>query len=274
MISRAGLYPELSETYHTVQHTPTLALTQSRIKVLLNETPFDMINAQERKSDEMDFGSIVHALALGKGARFSIAPYDDYRTKEAREWKAEQVANGVIPIKADKYAEAEEIAGIIRYAIERTLKGEPYQTEVPFFWQEGDVWCQGCLDIWCPSLLVALDPKITRNVGKRAQSHIVNMGWDYQAAWYRRGLEAIMPEHAGRIRFANILIKPDAPFTSRTVMLNEAWRDSAERECLRALAIFERCQKENRWPGYSEDIEMLDVPAWALHERMMAEMEE
>lgn len=272
MITAPGLYPELSETYQNGRgkHTPTQALTQSGIKVLLNETPYDFRNPSPRKSDEMDFGSIVHALALGKGAKFVVAPFDDYRTKAAQTWRDEQIEEGLIPIKQAKFDDAESIAGIIRAKLHRLFKGKPYQTEVPFFWLEGETWCGGMADAWCESELLIADPKVTMRIGQMARSQMINFGWDMQAAWTLRGFNAIFPQHAGRIRFANILIKPAQPFTSRVVALNESWRHSAERECERALRIFQHCMKYNEWPGYPDGIEALDEPAWAMNARMMA----
>jgi hypothetical protein len=274
MITEPGIYPELSDRYFTENLTPSPYLSQSGIKILLNETPFDYRNPPARKATgDMDFGSIVHAIALGKGSKFAVSPYDDYRTKDARAWRDETIEAGIIPVKADKWQDAVDMGEVIRSKVEKLLGGAEYQTEVPFFWQEGETWCGGMMDIWCPDLLVAIDPKVTKIVGKRAPAHIVNIGWDIQAAWYRRGLEQILPDDAGRIRFVNLLIKPEAPFTSRAIMLNEAWRSSAEAECIRALRIFQRCSAANEWPGYSDEIEALDAPGWTLNERMMAEME-
>lgn len=269
MIEHPGIYPEAP--YRTENLTPTPYLTQSGIKVLLTETPADFRHPSRKPaSTEMDFGSIVHKLALGKGAQFAVSPFDDYRTKDARAWRDDTIEAGLIPIKADKYDDAMKIAAAIIQKINHVLQGAEYLTEVPFFWQEGGVWCGGCMDVWCPDLLIAIDPKVTNRIGRRAQSHMINMGWDIQAAWYRRGLEKIMPDLAGHIRFANILVKPDEPFTARVIALNEAWRHSAEQECLRALRIFQTCQANDEWPGYPDGIEELDAPTWALNERVMA----
>lgn len=268
MITAPGLYPELSETYHSIQHAPTRALTQSGIKILLNETPFDYMNPPEKKSAEMAFGSVVHTLALGKGARFSVSPFDDYKTKDARQWRDDTNAEGLIPIKAEPFQNAQKIATIIKNKIDRVTQGEHYETEVPFFWQEGETWCSGMLDIWCPALLFGADIKITSILGKRLRAHVVNQGWDLQNAWYTRGLAKIMPEYAGRIRFGNILVHPKPPHNSRLTMINTGWRDSAEDECLRALTIFGKCMETNTWPGYPDDFEMLDIPAWTLKERI------
>lgn len=271
MITAPGIYPELSERYHAEALTPTRCLTQSGIKVLLHETPFDYANPpEEEPSEEMNFGSIVHSLALGKLERFAISPFDDYRTKDARAWKEETIAAGQIPIKADKYDEAELVAAAIRDRLHSLIGDADYFTEVPFFWQEGETWCCGMADIWVPSLSLVIDPKVTGNIGLRAQSHIINMGWDIQAAWYRRGLEAITGQP---VRFCNILAKPEHPFTTRVIGIGEGWHHSAEMECLRALRIFQECEASGVWPGYP-DMEELDAPAWLLGQRMMAEVME
>lgn len=285
-VQAPGLYPEFADRYFTEQLTPTRCLTQSGIKTLLSETPADYKYGVRKQSSEMGFGAIVHALALGKGARFVVSEYDDYRTKAAREWRDEVVSAGRIPIKPEKYDEAQKIALVIQARIEQALGGAPYETEVPFFWQEwinysgGSVpqgkiepvatWCGGMLDVWCESLSIALDPKITGAVPS-PQRAMVNFGWDLQAAWYRRGLERIFPSRAGHIRFANILVRPVEPFTSRLVTLNEGWRASAEQECQRALRIFQDCQRSGVWPGYADGIEEMDAPTWLLTQRALTE---
>lgn len=272
LIKEPGIHPDLSATYHTTRHTPTRALTQSGIKTLLTQTPLDFITPREKKSAEMAFGSVVHKIALGKGSAFAVSPYDDYRTKEAREWRDIQLLRGVIPIKPDAYDRAELAAANLRARIEQLCEGEHFETEVPFFWLENDTWCSGQMDVWCPALLLAIDAKVTKMVHGAAPAAILRNGWDYQHAWYRRGLEKIMPEYAGRIRFVNLLAFPEPPYLVRTITISEAWRDTAERECLRALRIFDRCTAENDWPGYPDDIETLDMPPWAMRERLEAEM--
>lgn len=275
LITKPGIYPELSDGYHSGGYEcPTRPLSQTGIKILLNETPADFMAPRKPSTRAMDLGSVTHALALGKGAKFSISPFDDYRTKDARQWRDDTIAEGLIPIKASEYADAKAMADIIKAKINHALGGADYQTEVPFFWQEGDTWACGMLDVWCEEKLVAIDPKITKIIGKRARAHMVNIGWDIQSAWYRRGLDAIFPQYAGRIRFANLLIKPDAPYTHRLLTINEAWRQSAEMECERALRIFQECMATNNWPGYPDEIEVLDAPSWTLKERIEAGMME
>lgn len=271
-VTKPGVYPELSEAYFGKRLTPTKALTQSGIKILIQETPFDFKNPTEKKSKEMDIGSIAHALALDKGKKYIVSPYDEYRTKEARAWRDDAIAEGIIPIKEKDYVDAKAVADILKAKMRHLLGDAKYETEVPFFWQEGETWCGGMIDLWCEEKLICLDPKLTTFLHGKARNHVINMGYDIQGAWTLRGLGKIFPEYEGRIRFANLLVKPKAPYTSRAVAINEAWRMSAEQECLRALRIFERCMATNEWPAYPDDIEMLDIPSWTLRERIEAEM--
>ena len=274
MITIPGLYPDLA--YHSpIRHTPTRALTYSGIKILVTETPENFIAPRTKKSEAMNFGSIVHALALDKGDKFQISPYSDYKTKDAREWRDEVIEQGDIPIKPADYAEAADMAKVIKRKIHVALDGAKYQTEVPFFWQEGETWCSGMADVWCEERSMVIDPKVTSRIhGEIARAHIYNQGWHLQSAWYRRGLEAIMPERAGRLVFANLLISPDEPYTSRLISVSEAWRHIGERECLRALRLFDQCMATDTWPGYPQEVEVLDAPVWAAMRAMDAEAQE
>lgn len=120
---------------------------------------------------------------------------------------------------------------------------------------------------------MVIDPKITQRV-HRPDGQIAAFGWDIQAAWYQRGLAAINPEWAGRVRFANLLIHPQPPHRHRMVQISEAWREIAEGDCLRALATFRRCMADNYWPGYADSIEMLEPPPWAVRQAMDREIME
>lgn len=277
-ITTPGIYPNITPAGYHRGITPDYALSASGIKILLNETPFDY-RYRKRKpaTDAMRLGDVAHQIALNQGKGFAISPYDDYRTKEAREWRDEQIGAGIIPIKQDAFDEASEIAIIIRYRINRALDGADYLTEVPFAWIEqtehGETWCTGMMDVWCPERGIIIDPKITPYLhGDKARAHIGNMGWHWQNAWYRRGIGKIMPYLEGRVRFKNILVHPDDPHTSRVVEISEGWRAGAEQDCLRALATFAECQSTGIWPGYPED-EILDEPEWSTRMRLMKELE-
>lgn len=271
IITEPGIYPELSCQYQVRASTPTRALSYSGIKILLNETPLDFITPKPRKSEALGFGAIVHRLALGKGSEFEISPFDEYRTKDARAWRDDYLAAGKIPIKAEQYSDAERCASVIRARIFEACNGEPYETEVPFFWKEGETWFSGMMDVWCPSLNLVIDPKTTAKIAT-FQTEISRFGYHVQSTLYRRGLDAIRPEFAGRHQFKLLAVSTEEPFLSRLISISEGWRTGAEMDIEHAKAIFERCMANDEWPGYPSE-EIMDEPSWQMRARMERELE-
>lgn len=271
-VTAPGIYPELSDQYHGRRLTPTKALSYSGIKILLEQTPADFIAPPKPRTDEMSFGLIVHKMALGKGEKFEISPYDKYTTNAAREWRDDCLANGHIPIKADKYEEAAAMSAIIVDRIKRALDGADYETEVPFFWKEGETWFSGMMDVWCAELNTVIDPKTTGNV-HQFDREITKFGYHIQSTLYRRGLDAIRPEFAGRHNFKLLPVSTDAPYTSRLISISEGWRTGAEMDIERALRAFNGCMATGEWPGYPDE-EIMDEPSWQMKLRMDREMAE
>lgn len=290
MITAPGIYPDITPIQYFAEPCPFPACTNSTIKTILAETPADAryehaaLNPDREviaANAAMITGDVVHQLALGKGRGIAVGPFDAWMSKEAKAFKAKALEDGLTPITEGKYAEAQTMAAVVKARIEQTLeqiarkRGLPtpseYQTEVVFAWVEntayGPIWCRGMADIWCEELAFIGDPKITGALtNDRIQGHTHKQGWARQGAWYTRGFGAIIPELAGRLIFANILIKPKPPYTERCVSPMEAWRTAAERECEKGLNIFAHCLTSNRWPGYAEGIEMLEAPPWALRD--------
>lgn len=297
-ITKPGIYADITPTEYFAEICPAPACTNSTIKTLLEETPADAWYAHgalnpDREliaaSAEMITGDLVHQLALGKGRGFKVLDFDSFRTKDAQKERDEAIALGLTPVIAEKFAEAEKMADIVRGRIEQTLSAiarkrgvaEPadYQTEVVFAWIEetrwGPVWCRGMADVWCEDLAFIGDPKVTPALtNSRIVGHAQKMGWARQAAWYQRGFASIIPALAGRLTFANILVKPKPPYTARATAPSEAWRTVAERECEQGLATFAHCLSAGIWPGYQEGVETLDAPGWLLREMEIEEEED
>lgn len=271
VIDKPGIYPELSDQYQSRRLTPTKALSYSGIKILLEKTPADYIAPPKERTKAMSIGAIVHKLSLGKGDKFEICPFDDYKTKAAREWRDDCLSDGKIPIKNDEYNDAKTMADVIIDRVKRALNGANYETEVPFFWKEGKTWFSGMMDIWCEELNTVLDPKTTANVHS-FDREITKYGYHIQSALYRRGLDAIRPEFAGRHQFKFLPVSTDAPFISRCVSISEGWRTGAEMDIDHAKVIFERCMTTDTWPGYPDE-EIMDEPSWQMRARMERELE-
>jgi hypothetical protein len=280
VISAPGFYPNLSPADYFAEPCPAPALTNSGIGILLGQSPAHFAAAhpaigqpaEKRISTAAQYrGSLVHRLALDKGADWQVIDAPDYRTKAAQEAKAAAEGAGLIPVLACKIKEAEAMASVIRQRIADAVQGQPYQTEVVIAWQERGLWCRAMLDVWCPALSMAWDVKTAQDISDLAMGRAFARGYARQDAWYRRGLDAVTRD-PGRNRFGFLFVEGDAPHLSRTASIDEAYRDGSDNECERALSIFGRCMAANSWPGPGHYT--ATPPSWRVREWMDAEIEE
>jgi hypothetical protein len=196
--------------------------------------------------------------------------------------------NGLTPIIREKFEVAQAMADVMKAKIKAALKwigakdgliepdgGWPYETEVVIAWQEetahGAIFCRAMLDVWCEPLLTILDPKFSdRFYPGIIERHMPQMGWDMQAAFYTRGIEALVPNAAGRVTFANIMVSDKPPHRSRRVKIEESWRYSSQLEIERGIGLFAMHLKAGVWPEFPDGIETLSAPPWLLAQRMDA----
>jgi hypothetical protein len=292
MIDKPGIYADIPPTEYHAGICPERALSSTAIKTLLTRTPADYRYGVRKSTPAMKMGDVAHQIALKAGKGFAIAPYDDWRTKDAKAFRDAAIESGLTPIKQADYEVAETLGHRMRLSLQETLsaigasygvvepeEGFAFQTEAVMAWQEqthlGPIWCCGMMDVWCAELGVILDPKFSNRVYPGViEGQMAAMGWDMQAAFYRRGAEAIWPEQAGRIRFVNLVMSPDAPHVSRAVEIDEAWRYSCESEINRAIRIFAECSKRDVWPGFRSGVETISARNWTIAERMARELED
>jgi len=255
-------------------------LSKTSASILVNKSP---LHARQRKlrevpddtSDEMDLGTIVHALMLGKSGNRRIVTLDfpDFRTKAAKAARDEATARGDVPVlahkiewisaKAKKLVTACEVLGFV-FAGER---------EVAIEWSDftsgGDeVVCWGALDhlIVAPSRATIIDLKIVESAHPRsATKHITTFGGDIQAAAYTRAVTALHPHLAGRVSFVFLFCELHSGAVT-PVRLGGTFRKLGEMKWQRAVDTWARCLREDKWPAYATETITVDAPPWAIDE--------
>jgi hypothetical protein len=283
-----GLFPEMPFADYLADPAPEPSLSNSGMGILLAKTPLDFAFQHPRLNPDPErladtaaqvMGNVVHRLALGKGADYAVLPEEfvDFRKDAAKEFKRQAIECGKVPILAEKFKEAELLAKIARERIERALDGAAYQTEVVFLYQEmteaGPIWCRGMLDVWSEEAATVLDLKITGQIYDASVARqMVNMGWDRQEAFYKHAVGAILPELGGRVRFADLLIKPEAPFTSRLVSPEKGWSATSIRQCRIAMERFGACIHSGKWPGFPNRVDQIAMPRWEESRREAMEL--
>lgn len=287
VLNEPGFHPHLTPADYFAEPCPAPALTNSGIDLLLNKSPrhfafqHPVIGAQfwpagmeeppHQSSATQYRGSLVHRLALDKGDDWRVIDAPDYRTKEAKAQRDEAIKAGLIPVLAHRLKEAMAMANVIRRRIYEACQGEDYHTEVVIAWQERGVWCRAMLDVWCPSLGLALDIKTAADISDLAINRAFARGYARQAAWYQRGIDALTGR-PGHNQFRFLFVEDAEPWLSRTATMSEAFRSGGDGQCDRALAIFADCLARNDWPAPGHII--VTPPAWLVQSWAYAELED
>lgn len=250
------------------------SLSASIARILLNQTPRHAWLAHPRlnphyrdeRKPEFDRGEAAHALLIGKGRKIAVLPFDDYRKKEAKEARDAAYAEKKIPIKARDYEEIEAMVQSARSQLGQIFElGKPFedgQGELPLYWQEGETHFRSRLDWLSHDRKIIFDYKTTGNAHPDAFTRkIYDMGYDVQAAFYRRAVR--MTGGPERAAFIFVAQEIEAPYALSAVSLTPAALDMAERKVEKAIALWRDCMASNIWPGYPARVCHVDPPSWA-----------
>ena len=277
MIVSPGFQPEMDADEYFADPCPEPSLNQSGIPTLLERSPMHFAYQHPRLnpygqgpagSKAMFLGAAAHRIALGRGREIAPIRYSNYQSGSAREARDEAIRNGRIPILEAELVKARDMAAILKRQIAEALDGAPYETEVVMCWQEttqyGKIWCRGMIDVWCPSKALALDPKgLSTPATSRAFSRTAaDSGYDIQAVFYRRGLEVLLPDLRGKVRFANLVVESGPPHGAQSFELDEPSFYVAERQVVQAMELFAKCLHHRSWPGYPRGLQPLSTPPY------------
>ncbi len=295
-VKPARFLPDLTVAeYHHAEGPPRLS--QSIAKELVERSPWHAKRAMDRrqaqhedeggeesaeasKRDTMDRGTIIHALLLGTPSPAVVVaddkgvPFDDFRTKAAKEQKAKIRAAGKIPVIGRKVEPVLRLADRIREGLFNEhgidLTGD---SELAVEWTERasdgtPVPCRGMLDHWLardskgrPTIY---DVKIWQSGNPRVLVRKVHdMGVDIQAEAYTRAVEAVLPELAGRVRFVTLVCEVSTGLVT-PIVFGGSLRKVGELRWRRAIDMWARCSALNDWPGYTKGEMVIDAPEWMI----------
>jgi hypothetical protein len=283
-----------ADAYHA-GCTPAPALSNSIAKILLEQSPAHAWlnhsqlnpNYKPSESSRFDLGTAAHDLILEGGtAKICVIQPEDYRSKPTkaepdgaipkgwtnnaiREARDQARSNGLVPVLpwdyastkhmvdvANKFIAGSELAGIFG-------QGKPEQTIV---WQEGETWCKSRLDWLSDDYRIILDYKTTDSAEPEAFiRQIGRMGYDMQAAFYTRGLEAVTGKRAVFVFLAQEI---EPPYACSLVALSNAFIDIAEAKVNSAIHLWSECMSSGNWPAYDGRIRYAEPAGWQLQKHM------
>jgi exodeoxyribonuclease VIII len=217
----------------------------------------------------MAIGSAVHTHVLELDqwdARYVSAPDGiDRRTKAGKaEWEAFTTAatgRTVLP-KADADLVMRMGHAVFAHPAAAMLLALPGKAETTHMWTDEATGLQcKCRPDWLTDdgrLLV--DLKTTEDAGRGFAKSIAQWRYHVQAAWYLDGVEqstGTRPE-----QFLFLCVEKKAPYAVAVYAADAEMIDAGAQTAARDLDVLATCKAANAWPGYSDQIEPISLPAW------------
>ena len=252
----------------------TPSLSSSMAHKLLSKSPAHAYLAHPRlgghvsePSDTLDRGTVIHELVLGTVGGIVALEHDNYRTKVAREERDVARAKGKVPVLAKEMAPLKLAADAIKEGIRKHGIDLDGQSEVTAFWSErsaaGPVQCRARFDHLVDSRIY--DLKTTRSASPRdIAKSVESYGYATQSVAYLRALEANRPELVGRTSYRWIFCELEPPYAVTIAEPSGGLEALGNMRWLRAVEMWGRCLKNDRWPPYSEATVLVEPMPWAL----------
>lgn len=245
-------------------------LSGSRAVAIINDSPYHakylIDHGDVKPTKEMDMGSVVHRMVLGKGKAFACLPFDDWKTKAAKESRDKAREAGIIPLTHVMHSKCEDAATSILAAMRDLGYSMSGQSELAVEWFEGDVQCRCMFDHVNLETGEILEIKTTNDANPaRVEKRAEDMGYRISAAAYIRALIALRPELAGRITYTFLFVEMDPPYAVYPPDPDHWFLETGERDWLRAVALYRECMRTGRWPGY-QDFRSIGRPQWKLRQ--------
>lgn len=226
------------------------------------KSPYKWLHSKKRESTPaMDFGRLVHAITLTPEdlGEFVKSPFDNFRTKEAQNWKAEAIESGMTIVSDEDFDRAYAISKV--FWADQTEDGE---TEVAVYSQIGDVKLKGMIDVVPASSNCLIDLKTTASIDgiEGLTRTIISRGYHWQAALYLDLWNAATGEN--RNEFLFFFVETLAPHEGAWVSLDQEFIRHGRNGYMQAISKWNECLKLNKFPKQIEGIQTISAPKWLV----------
>ncbi len=270
-ITEPGVYDLPVEVYHSDPvEGGSLSSTGARL-LLPPNCPAIFQHRQNNPvfKDDFDIGHAAHQIVLGAGPEIVVVDADAWRTNAAKEAKAKAHAEGKVPLLTKDYETVTQMAEALRanrLASALISNGRPEQTLV---WRDKtSVWRRALID-WLPVIpasgrLIVTDYKTTKSAHPdKIQKSVYDFGYHQQGAWYLDGIEALgLAGPDGDAAFVFLFQEKDPPYLVTVVEMDAVALRMGRDRNRAAIEIYRQCKADDRWPGYSDEIELVGLPTW------------
>lgn len=277
MILEPGVYSMRADAYHADPVAAEASLSSSIARLLIDRSPLHAWTAHPKLNPDcppdegkasLDLGSCAHELLLGRGKGVHVIDADDFRKKATQEERDEARAAGRVPVLRRVFEQAEAMAIKARTAIAASPHLGPFwdggKSEQVLVWKESNGrWCRAMVDRLMDRGTLVFDYKTTAYpcVPQRLSRHVFDMGYDFQLAFYVRGLSEL--DDAGIERRGLLLFQEtDPPYSVCLMTIDPAGRTIAMKRVQASVEKWHECMTSGTWPDYPGGLEYAMMPAW------------
>jgi len=120
---------------------------------------------------------------------------------------------------------------------------------------------------------IVVDLKTTEDASPAGfRKSIAQWRYGVQAAWYTFGLEQATGTRP--MQFIFIAVEKKPPYAVAVYAADEQMIEHGMKTAMCDLAKLADCKAADRWPGYSDQIEMISLPAWMTGSKTTQPIEE
>jgi hypothetical protein len=221
---------------------------------------------------EYTFGHAAHRLVLGKGAEILEVDAPDWRSKEAREARA-QASNSVAPMLTHELDKARAMAAAVKaHPLAGPLFDEGH-AELSAYHTDPDtgVRLRGRFDwlrLWRGRHLI-VDFKTTQ-IAQPDEFARKTADFMYycQAAWYLDLVRAVVPGSDPVFWF--VCVEKEPPYLVTVLEFDIVAIQAGQRLNRQAINTYTACMQSGEWPSYpnNDEVQLISLPAWALDDEM------
>ena len=216
-------------------------------------------------------GNMAHCAILEPeefGKRYVIGPSVNRNTKVWKEFVEAHPDH--IAIQQDQSDTAWRQAESVRALPEIRAALDIGKPEVSAFWRDAEtgVECR-CRPDWThtvhDSAVVLVDVKtFSICTAHEFSKQCARKAYAKQDAFYTDGFERASGLEV--LAFIFVAVSTEYPYSSAAYMLDNDSKETGRRHYRKNLATYEECLRTDKWPGFSEAIQIIRLPNWALEE--------
>jgi len=264
-----GVYTDLpAEVYHG-DFVPGGSLSSTGARKLLAPScpalfKYDQDNPPGPKK-VFELGTAAHKLVLGDGPELVKVDAPLWNTNAIKAEVAAIRAAGAVPLKAAEYQQVHDMAdAILRHPEAAELLNPDHgDAEQSIYWTDPNTGITRRARIdWLRRDGQPIDYKTTQSADLDAISKTVyDHGYHQQADWYLNGLDALGIT-AADTEFTFIFQEKQAPYLVSVICLDDTAMRVGRLLNQAAIQLYANCREADHWPGYSDGIEYVGLPAW------------